>query len=245
MLRIINLLVAAVLVVVTGVVCTVRHSLSQTPLYISLPISQQAPQPSGTSHSSSQEASQPSSQETPSPSSQPLPKDKQPISRNDPQPSSKEAPAPDPQQLQNVQEKIDKIFIKKGARILEVHAKGKLLKTYRVALGFNPVGPKTTRNDGKTPEGEYRVVLKSAMCPRGYKALLLSYPNDKDKARSKQLKIDPGDNICIHGLNYDQKKEGANHIKKDWTKGCIGVTDAEMDEIFKWTDVGTLVEIVP
>lgn len=116
-------------------------------------------------------------------------------------------------------------------------------KIYRVALGAVP-GKKAIEGDKKTPEGDYRIKSKNS-CSSCHKSLMLNYPNDQDKAQAKKLKKNAGNYICIHGLRKDVKKLGKNHIKKDWTHGCIGVTDHEIDEIFAWVQIGTPIKIVP
>ncbi len=47
----------------------------------------------------------------------------------------------------------DRVVVVKKARTLQLLSRGKVIKTYKVALGGNPVGPKTRQGDHKTPEG--------------------------------------------------------------------------------------------
>src|SRR3990172_1994890 len=51
----------------------------------------------------------------------------------------------------------DKILVEKGERKLTLFRDGEVLKEYRISLGFQPVGKKTKRGDGKTPEGTYNI----------------------------------------------------------------------------------------
>src|SRR5208283_1684203 len=57
---------------------------------------------------------------------------------------------------------VDCILIAKSARTLTLMRDGKVLKTYLVALGTEPVGPKVQEGDNKTPEGKYVIDSKNA-----------------------------------------------------------------------------------
>ena len=58
----------------------------------------------------------------------------------------------------------DKIVILKSARSMTLLNGGKVLKTYKVALGSVPVGPKRIEGDHKTPEGSYVIDAKNSIC---------------------------------------------------------------------------------
>nr|WP_279342439.1 L,D-transpeptidase family protein [Geotalea sp. SG265] len=138
----------------------------------------------------------------------------------------------------------DRILIEKKQRRLTLFSKGEVLKTYRIALGGNPDGPKERLGDNKTPEGVYAIDSRNRDS-RYHLALHLSYPNERDKRRAKELGVDPGGNIMIHGLKNGFSYVGDLHTKADWTKGCIAVTDEEIAEIAKAVPNGTIVEIRP
>lgn len=140
--------------------------------------------------------------------------------------------------------KIDSIFVNKGARKMTVFYRKKALKTYNIALGFQPIGHKQCEGDGKTPEGLYYIDGKNpnSTC---YKSIGISYPNERDKANAKKLGCSPGGLIRIHGLWPTVREFGANHILTDWTLGCVAVTDEEMEEIYQATAVGTPILLVP
>jgi len=63
--------------------------------------------------------------------------------------------------------------------------------------------------------------------------------------RAKELAVSPGGNIMIHGIKNGLSWVGAYHTEVDWTKGCIAVTDEEIEEIDKLVPNGTVVEIRP
>ncbi len=138
----------------------------------------------------------------------------------------------------------DKILIEKKERLMMLLSGGKVLKTYRIALGGNPNGPKERQGDNKTPEGTY-VIDSRNKDSRYHLSLHISYPNEKDKKRAKELGVSPGGDIMIHGIKNGFSWVGDYQAKVDWTKGCIAVTDKEIEEIEKLTPNGTIVEIRP
>jgi tetratricopeptide (TPR) repeat protein len=138
----------------------------------------------------------------------------------------------------------DKVLIEKKERRLTLISKGKVLKTYKIALGGNPIGPKERQGDNRTPEGIYIIDSKNRDS-RYHLSLHISYPNDKDKKRAKQLGASPGGDIMIHGIKNELSWVGDLHTQVDWTKGCIAVTDEEIEEIDKLVPNGTITEIRP
>ncbi len=138
----------------------------------------------------------------------------------------------------------DRVLIEKKKRRLTLMSRGEVLKTYRIALGGNPNGPKERQGDNKTPEGTY-VIDSRNRDSRYHLSLHISYPNEKDKQRAKELGVSPGGDVMIHGTKKGFSWAGEFHTKVDWTKGCIAVTDEEIEEIEKLVPDGTIVEIRP
>ena len=141
-------------------------------------------------------------------------------------------------------EPVDKVVIEKKERRLTLIAGGKAIKTYQIALGGNPVGPKERRGDNKTPEGNYTIVSRNRHSDY-HLSLRISYPNGKDLKHAKELGVSPGGDIMIHGIKNGLGWLGGFHAKVDWTEGCIAVTDKEMEEIARLVPNGTPVEIRP
>ncbi len=138
----------------------------------------------------------------------------------------------------------DKVLVEKKARQLTLLSKGRELKVYKIALGGNPIGAKEKEGDGKTPEGLY--IIDSRNKNSGYHlSLHVTYPNEKDRARAKELDVSPGGNIMIHGIKNGFGWVGRFHTRFDWTKGCIAVTDMEIEDIDKLVPDGTPIEIRP
>jgi len=138
----------------------------------------------------------------------------------------------------------DKIVILKSAHSMTLLNGGKVLKTYKVALGSVPVGPKRVEGDHKTPEGDYLIDAKNAHS-QFHLSLHISYPSAADQQRARSLGARPGGAIMIHGLARPFAYLGPLHRQTDWTDGCIAVTNAEIEEIWKLVPVGTRVEIRP
>jgi murein L,D-transpeptidase YafK len=140
--------------------------------------------------------------------------------------------------------KADRILVLKSERTLILMHDGKSFKTYKVALGGQPIGPKAQRGDHKTPEGTYVIDRRNGNS-QFHKALHVSYPDAKDSALAHKLGVSPGGDIMIHGLPNGMGRVGSAHRARDWTDGCIAVTDEEIDEIWKLVPNGTPVEIKP
>ncbi len=138
--------------------------------------------------------------------------------------------------------RADRVVVLKKEHRLELLNRGKVIKTYKVALGGDPVGPKERRGDHKTPEGVY--VLDSwNVHSQFYKSIHISYPNVRDRSEARKHGVAPGGDVFIHGLPNGYGSIGSAHRLKDWTDGCIAVTDKEMDEIWRAVPDGTPIEI--
>jgi murein L,D-transpeptidase YafK len=140
--------------------------------------------------------------------------------------------------------KADQVILTKKEHTLTLMSQGKVLKTYKIALGRDPVGPKVRQGDHKTPEGIYVLDRRNAQS-RFYRSIHISYPDAKDQAQAAKLGVDPGGDIMIHGLPNGFGWLGSLHRSMDWTDGCIAVTDEEMDAIWRAVPDGTQIEIRP
>lgn len=159
---------------------------------------------------------------------------------------------PDLRELENPQ-----IIIRKKERKLFLFDGERLIKTYKIALGFEPIGDKARESDGKTPEGEFYVAIKNPKS-KYFLSLGLSYPNLKHAARGlkaglisqeeyeeitkahreKRLpnqKTQLGGEIYIHG----------GDTLWDWTQGCAALKNRDVEEIFAAVRIGTKVFIEP
>ena len=127
---------------------------------------------------------------------------------------------------------VTRIQVFKERRVMQFLHHNSLLKQYNFDLGFNPVGHKTQEGDGRTPEGAYLIDRKNPNS-QFHLSLGISYPNASDVAQARARGVSPGGDIFIHGT--PKRWIG----QRDWTWGCIAVTNEEMDEIFPMISTGT------
>lgn len=138
----------------------------------------------------------------------------------------------------------DSIVIEKAKRTLTLYSDGYMVRTYRVALGKQPAGDKVERGDGRTPEGLFHVDYKNPQS-KYHMALHISYPDAAHARRAAALGVSPGGDIMIHGLPAAYANLGSAQADYDWTEGCVAVTDAEIEEIWRAVPPGSPVEIKP
>ncbi|MDB5490674.1 MAG: putative exported protein [Micavibrio sp.] len=137
------------------------------------------------------------------------------------------------------------VVLKSDRRMITYDAAGKQIESYRISLGRNPKGPKEQSGDQKTPEGRYTINGHNKSSSY-FLSLRISYPDEDDIRRAKKLGVDPGGGIFIHG---QPNKNGWNwqkySIGRDWTNGCISVTNGDMKELWNMVEDGTQIEIRP
>ncbi|MBA3784181.1 MAG: L,D-transpeptidase [Acidobacteria bacterium] len=149
------------------------------------------------------------------------------------------------------------IVVKKKQRLLQIFDGEKLVRKYKIGLGFAPLADKQIEGDGKTPEGTFYVFTKNDRS-RFFLSLGVSYPNVEDARRGLKNKIITaeeyeaivkatgkkqmppqktalGGEIYIHG----------GGTTSDWTDGCVALQNEEMKEIFDAIPVGAKVRILP
>ncbi len=131
------------------------------------------------------------------------------------------------------------LVVWKKKRVLALYRNNKMLKAYRVRLGFSPKGQKEKEGDGKTPEGKYYITHKNPKS-KFHLSLGINFPNQYDKKIALQRGLDPGGDIFIHGLG---QKNVILHYLFDWTEGCIAVTNKEIEEIYGLVEPGTIIYI--
>lgn len=141
-------------------------------------------------------------------------------------------------------EKADLVVVNKSERKLMLMQNGEELRSYRIALGGDPVGHKRQEGDQKTPEGRYVLDYKKPDSSF-YKAIHISYPNAADEAQARKRGVSPGGLIMIHGQKNGFGWLGSVSQQTDWTDGCIAVKNSEMEEIWQTVDLGTPIQINP
>jgi murein L,D-transpeptidase YafK len=144
----------------------------------------------------------------------------------------------------NTLEMADRLVVRKGERRLYLMNGDRVLRSFRVALGLTPKGPKRREGDFRTPEGEYRVIGRNANSDF-FLALHVSYPGPEDIRRAAADGVQPGGQIMIHGLPNRPKKPLDYYLTRDWTNGCIAVSNSEMVDIWLMTPNNTPIQILP
>ncbi|TCL65344.1 LysM domain-containing protein [Hydrogenispora ethanolica] len=169
--------------------------------------------------------------------------------------AAKGLPAPAPLQ----------IVVDKSAHRLSVFAGDGWLKSYPVQLGGGGSGPKQTQGDHRTPQGFFYIVQKAVLQPAdeflGSRWLRLGYPNIGDAIRGvsgrligaaeyqtivtafRDKTVPPqytalGGGIGIHGGDRPS-------LGPDWTWGCIGLSDPDVEDLYPHATPGTPVIILP
>lgn len=138
----------------------------------------------------------------------------------------------------------DKILVLKSERKMLLLEKGRVLRSFDIALGLQPLGHKEREGDFRTPEGTYFLESKNSSSDY-FLALKVSYPNATDRARARRSGVDPGGQIMIHGLPNEPKYEQTYYQGWDWTDGCIAVSNSDMVDIWLMTSASMPIEIRP
>jgi murein L,D-transpeptidase YafK len=117
----------------------------------------------------------------------------------------------------------DKVLVQKSERRLYLLRDGRVLRSYRVALGLRPQGHKQQEGDYKTPEGEYRLIRRNPHSDF-FLSMEISYPSPADLAHAQRLGMRPGGAIMLHGWPNVPRKTPDYYKTADWTDGCIAVS---------------------
>lgn len=141
-------------------------------------------------------------------------------------------------------DKADRLLVEKSRHLLSAYQGKRLLGSWHVVFGPQPVGPKQQEGDLRTPEGHYVIDFKKPDSAY-YKALHISYPNAADRARARRLKVRPGGNIMIHGQKNGFGWAAATTQQSNWTLGCIALSNEDMEQLWQRVEPGTAIEIRP
>lgn len=150
-----------------------------------------------------------------------------------------------------------RLVVVKHQRMLHLFDGKRLIKSYRVGLGRRPVGAKTHESDDHTPIGRFYICSRNR-ASRYHRFLGISYPNEHAVARgladgwislgqarairdALRERRQPdwttplGGGIGLHGGGND----------RDWTAGCIALTNEMIEELDSVLNLGDPVEILP
>jgi murein L,D-transpeptidase YafK len=139
---------------------------------------------------------------------------------------------------------VDHLVVHKTERRLVLLHGTSVVRSYKIALGLNPTGQKEREGDFRTPEGHYSLVRRN---PRSdfFLSIQVSYPNDFDLKRAHKNHWQAGGSIMIHGLPNQLKHEPAYYESRDWTDGCIALSNADMVEVWLLTPDNAPIDILP
>ena len=137
---------------------------------------------------------------------------------------------------------VTQIVVNKSARQMLFLSGSNIIGAYNIGLGNEPIGHKEFSGDGKTPEGLYYIDRRNPDS-RYHLSLGVSYPNAADTARAAALGQSAGSDIFIHGQGPEGRVLAQQ--RRDWTVGCIAVTDDEVEDIYAMVRDGTPILIAP
>lgn len=161
----------------------------------------------------------------------------------------------------------------KSSYEIDLIEKGKLVKTFEVALSQKPLGHKQREGDLRMPEGEYKIVQKSLgpfagadwMKYLGVAWLRIDYPNVRDAEQGLAEKaitpaqckaivtahergvMPPKDTALGGGIGiHGWADPGWNpEGNRDLTWGCISLNKSDLLELYKIVPQGTPIVIRP
>lgn len=141
-------------------------------------------------------------------------------------------------------EMADRVVVRKSERRLLLMRGERVLRSFDVALGLSPTGHKQREGDFRTPEGNYRLAGRNPNSDF-FLAIQVNYPGPDDLRRASEEGVDPGGLIMIHGQPNVPKKPPEHYASRDWTDGCIALSNADMVDVWMRTTVGIPIEIRP
>ena len=136
----------------------------------------------------------------------------------------------------------DLVFVDKSERTLTLYSRGLPYRTYRaLQFGDAPAGHKRFEGDERTPEGRYTIDYRNPQSAY-HLSLHISYPNAADRAYARSRGRSPGGAIFIHGQPNSLR---SGRVAGDWTDGCIALSNAQIEELWRLVPDGTPIEISP
>jgi murein L,D-transpeptidase YafK len=162
-----------------------------------------------------------------------------------------------PTDLASISLDAPRVVVLKSKRLLHVFDGQTLVRTYAIDLGSSPVGQKVRQGDGRTPTGRFRVCTKNTSSPY-HRFIGIDYPDESavDRGLACGL-LSPGEAASIRkaladgqcpdwgtavggGIGIHGHRKG-----RDWTGGCIALSNEHVEELFSVLRIGDPVEILP
>lgn len=138
----------------------------------------------------------------------------------------------------------DIVVVEKAERKLHLVKDGAPYRTFDIALGMRPVGDKQQEGDFRTPEGRYLLDTRNPHS-EFFLSIHVSYPSGQDIREARAKGVDPGGSIMIHGQPNEPSRSEAYYRTRDWTNGCIAVSNSDMIDIWLMTGDNTPIDIRP
>lgn len=141
---------------------------------------------------------------------------------------------------------VDNILVRKARRQMLLRQGEEVVRAYNISLGRNPVGAKMKEGDNKTPEGKYYIVSHNPNSAY-HLSLKISYPTESQRQIAHKNGYSAGGDIMVHGFPNKAPNFlfAAVHRMRDWTAGCIAVTNSEIEQIYRLVKDGTPIVIEP
>lgn len=137
---------------------------------------------------------------------------------------------------------VDYLIVDKSERLMVAYSGGQPVKAWRgLQFGDQPQGHKQFEGDKRTPEGKYTIEGRNPGSAY-HLSLKVSYPNAQDRAFATAQGRSPGGNIFLHG---QPNSLPFGRVPGDWTDGCIALSNAEIEELWRLVPDGTVIEIRP
>ncbi|WP_372881829.1 murein L,D-transpeptidase family protein [Psychromonas sp.] len=138
----------------------------------------------------------------------------------------------------------DEVLVVKSKRKMYLIRQGAIYQEYRISLGDSPVGHKGQEGDKRTPEGRYIIDYRNPES-RFHLSLHINYPSELDMQSAADNGVSPGGEIFIHGLPNGMEHKSIEFKGRDWTDGCIAITNKEITEFWTLVKDGTPIVIKP
>ena len=138
----------------------------------------------------------------------------------------------------------DLVIVEKANRQLHLLREGEIFRSFRIALGMDPVGDKQKEGDFRTPEGRYLLDARNSNS-EFFLSIHVSYPNVDDIREARSRGLDPGGAIMIHGQPNAPTRSETYYRTQDWTNGCVALSNSDMIDIWLMTGDNTPIEIRP
>jgi len=141
-----------------------------------------------------------------------------------------------------------RIVIDKSSYELYVYDKLGWFATYPVVFGNSTLDDKKMEGDRNTPEGNFKIANKR-IHEKWDRYMGLDYPTTESLAKFNERKrrgeipasASPGGGVGIHGTWPHE--DFVIDRYKNWTNGCISLKNEDVEDLYSYIPIGTVVSI--